>query len=571
MGTQMGKPALLHTGSAWTGEYRGHVRNDDVERAALLDAARSSYSARTWSEARDTYASLDDVDPVPPEDLERYATSSYMLGEVPEMLAIAERAHHAYVARGDVLGAARAALWLATNLASRGKLPQASGWVEVAERLLRSAPTDCVERGYLLLPRALRHVMSGEFGEVETVSREAADIGRRFDDPDLTALAAQTQGRALLRLARTDEGLRLLDEVMVSVTGARCSPMVTGIVYCSVLEGCYETHAFQRAAAWTDSLTEWCGDQPDLVAFTDSCLAHRSEILRLRGAWSEAAAEARRATDAGARFSVAAQAMYQLAEIHRMRGDFDAAADAYRQVSLDGGDPMPGAALLKASHGATEAAFDSLVDALSETNDPFGRIRLLPAVVELAVAAGRVAEAADAAAELKDAADATGIDAHVAWAAHAAGRVALAEDRISQAVVHLKRARDVYQELSLPYDMARARVDLGRTLRARGDDEGADLELQAARAVFVDLGATPDVRIVDRLDSDARIEWPAGLTDREVEVLRMLASGATNRAIALDLVLSERTVDRHVSNIFTKIDVSSRSAATAWAIRSGIA
>ncbi len=540
------------------------------ERTSRLAKASASYDARAWTDTFEAFFAADEIAPLGPSDLERYATSAYMLGNVRAMLAIQERAHRAYLADGDTLGAARAALWLATNLASRGKLPQASGWVEVSERLLQSAPEDCVERGYLLMPQMLRHATANEFDDVVDLGGRAADIGRRFGDPDLTALAAQTQARALLRLSRTSEGLRLLDEVMISVTSSQLSPMVTGIVYCSVLEGCYETHAIKRAAVWTESLTDWCGEQPDLVAFNDQCLAHRSEILRLQGAWIEAVMEAQRAGEAGARFQIAAQALYQLGEIQRMRGDLAAAEQTYRQVSIDGADPMPGMALLRLAKGNCDAAFTSSTDALAEATDPFVRIQLLPAMVEIAVACAQIPTATSAARELSEAAAATSTEAHLAWATHAEGRVALAEDRMAQAVVYLKKAKDRWQDLSMPYELARARVDLGRALTARGDSDAADLEYSAARTVFVELGAAPDVTVVDNLMRRARSEWPGGLTDREAEVLRMLASGATNRSIAAGLVLSERTVDRHVSNIFTKIDVSSRSAATAWAIRNGI-
>lgn len=232
---------------------------------------------------------------------------------------------------------------------------------------------------------------------------------------------------------------------------------------------------------------------------------------------------------------------------------------------------MPGLAMVRLAGARPDAAFASIVDALAEATDPFDRIRLLPSLVEVAIATDHLADATQAAEELSDVARDTQTEAHLAWASHAEGRVALVTGRITQAVVHLRTARGLWQDLALPYELARTRLDLGRALRARGDDEGADLEFEAARAVFVDLGAIPDVRIVDDLAHQARSEWPAGLTDREVEVLRMLVSGATNRSIAADLVLSERTVDRHVSNIFTKIDVSSRSAATAWAIRRGVA
>jgi len=544
---------------------------DETERADLLEHARSAYAARSWTDAYDAFAALDGAEPLGPSDLELFGATAYMLGKVAEMLATLERAYHAYLEAGEPLSAARTALWLATNLTSRGKLPQASGWVEVSERLLQSAPEDCVERGYLLMPQMLRHVIAQELEDVVEVAGRAADIGRRFGDPDLSALAAQTQARALLRLSRTDEGLRLLDEVMISVTGSRLSPMVTGLVYCSVLEGCYETHAIKRAAAWTQSLTDWCGEQPDLVAFNDQCLAHRSEILRLQGSWTEAEEEARRAGDAGARFQIAAQAHYQLGEIQRLRGDLAAADQTYRQMSLDGGDPMPGVALLRLAQGNAGAASTSLADALAEATDPFVRIQLLPALVEVAIAANALPEATQAAEEMSAAANATGTEAHLAWAEHAEGRVALAENRITQAIVHLRRAKAIWQDLSMLYELARARVDLGLALQARGDGEAADLEYEAARAVFVELGAAPDVLIIDGLVHRARSEWPAGLTDREVEVIRHLSSGATNRSIAADLVVSERTIDRHVSNIFTKIGVSSRSAATAWAIRHGLA
>ena len=290
----------------------------------------------------------------------------------------------------------------------------------------------------------------------------------------------------------------------------------------------------------------------------------------MQGSWTEAEEEARRAGDAGARFQIAAQAHYQLGEIQRLRGDLAAAEQTYRQMSLDGGDPMPGVALLRLAQGNADAALTSLADALAEATDPFDRIQLLPALVEVAIAANALPEATRAAGEMSATADATGTEAHLAWAEHAQGRVALAENRITQAIVHLKQAKAIWQDLSMLYELARTRVDLGRALQARGDAEAADLEYEAARAVFVELGAAPDVRIIDGLVHRSG-EWPAGLTDREVEVIRLLSSGATNRSIAADLVVSERTIDRHVSNIFTKIGVSSRSAATAWAIRNGLA
>ena len=354
----------------------------------ILTRAREAYAARSWNDAFDAYSTADADGLLEPRDLELLSMTAFMLGRVREMLDIQERAYHAYLEKHEPLRAARAALWLANNLASRAKFPQASGWIEVSERILKTAPEDCVERGYLLMPMALRSVMAEDFDAVAEYSGQAADIGRRFGDHDLTALAAQTRARALLKLARTDEGLRLLDEVMISLTNADMSPMVTGLVYCSVLEGCYETHAFSRAAVWTQSLTDWCGEQPDLVAFNDQCLAHRAEILRIQGSWDDAVSEAERSREAGARYGIAAQAHYQLGEIQRMRGEFDAAEETYQQVALDGGEPLPGAALLKLAQGDADGSYASLSEALATATDRFDRIQLLPAFIEVSLAAG---------------------------------------------------------------------------------------------------------------------------------------------------------------------------------------
>src|SRR5207244_7723425 len=127
----------------------------------------------------------------------------------------------------------------------------------------------------------------------------------------------------------------------------------------------------------------------------------------------------------------------------------------------------------------------------------------------------------------------------------------------------------VWQQVGAPYNAARARAALGRACLALKDLDGAALELDAARAVFERLGAVPDVAAIDALRS-GETRGRDGLTGRELEVLRLVAAGKTNKAIARELCLSERTVDRHVSNIFTKLDVSTRSAATAYAYEHGL-
>lgn len=524
---------------------------------------------QSWTETYEALKSADGSNALGPNDLERLATSAFMLGNVSEMQAALERAHHAYVEQEQPLPAARVALSLALNIASRGLLAEAGGWIERGHRILDALDEPCVEQGYLLLPQVFRHIASSEWDQVAGVASEAADIGRRFGDLDLVALAAHTQGLALLQRGEAAGAFRLLDEVMLSVTSRETSPLVTGIVYCSVIEGCYEAHEVRRAAEWTLSLSEWCESQPDLVAFGDQCLAYRSEILKLQGRWPDSLAEAGRSIETSSGGMASVQAHRQLADIHRLQGEDALAEETYRQVGLLGGDPQPGQALLRLAQGNHDAAVASIRRAVAEAQDLLPRIRLLPGFVEIMVETGHLAAAREAADEVTAIAERTLIEMHQGWAAHCQGLVDLAENRAIEAVSAFRSAAGHWQGLGIAYESARSRVGLALALRAFGDEEAARLELEAARAVFADLGAGPDVRRVDRLVRPA-VGVPHGLTAREVEVLGKLASGATNRATAEEFVLSERTIDRHVSNIFVKLGVSTRSAATALAIRSGI-
>lgn len=534
-----------------------------------LEAGREAYQRKDWSAALAAFRPLDERGALGASDLELLSTTVYMLGDVAGMLETLERAHHAYLEEGDVLTAARAALWLAAGHASRGKLALSNGWLERGQRLLQPIEEDCVERGYMILPSMLRSQATGDHEKVIELAREAADIGRRFEEADLVALAAHTGARAMLAQGSTEEAIRILDEVMVSATGGELSSRVTGIVYCGVVECCFETHEIRRAAEWTEALSTWIAGQPDLVAFTDQCLAHRSEILRLQGAWDEALVEARRSREHRARGLTAGQVAYQEAEIHRARGDFAEAEEAYQQTGLNGSEPQPGLALLRVQQGNFDAAAASIRRALNETTDLPDRSRLLIGQIEVMLEIGDVLAAQEAAVELTRVAERTGILMHQGWAAAGKGLVWLAVGDPEAALTELRHAAALWSELGIPYEQARTRLSLAEALLAVGDREGSAIEAEAARVMFDALGARADLQRLERL-GDSRSNGGSGLTKRELEVLRLITSGASNRSIASTLVLSERTVDRHVSNIFVKLGVSSRAAATAHAIRSGL-
>lgn len=542
------------------------------DRVDQVDKGRAFFAAQAWLDAYESLSRADEVEPLGPADLERLATAAYLLGRGGEFVSALDRAHHGFLAAGEPLRAARCAFWIGMHLALRDDAGPASGWFGRARRLVARFGAPCVEQGYLMLPEVVRHAGEGDWAAAAATAAAAAEVAERFGDRDLFALAVHEQGHALVRQRQVAEGLALLDEAMVTITTAELSPIVTGLIYCSVIAYCQELYELQRAQEWTASLNHWCDGQPQLLTFTGECLVHRAEIMQLRGAWSEALAEAERAVHRLAdRMSgtIAGHAIYRQAEIHRLRGELAAAEKAYRDASRRGWEPQPGLALLRLAQGDGEAAAAAIRRAANEATEPLQRARLLPAYVDIMVAQGAAAAARAACRELEEIATSHRSAMLEALAATARGTAELAADDASAALAALRRAGQLWQELNVPYDAARVRVLVGLACRALGDDEAAALEWEAARGVFEEVGASPDLARIDELAGRTRDTGRSGvvggLTGREVEVLRLVAEGKTNKKIAADLVLSERTVERHVSNIFAKLAVSTRTAATAYA------
>lgn len=529
-----------------------------------LERGRESYDQRAWDDAFTALSVADRSAPIEADDLERLAISAALTGRDEEFLVLLERLHHLHLDDGNNLLAARTAFWLGLRLGHLGESARAGGWLARAARLVEEHGGACVEEGYLLLPVASRQNAAGEHEAAREAASRAAEIGRRYGDPDLTAIASNQHGRALLRLHRIEEGLTLLDESMLAATAGELSPIVAGIVYCAAIDGCHHVYALSRAREWTAALSRWCEEQPQLVTFANICRVHRAEVLQLNGAWRDAGEEAQRAANSRDRAAVG-PALYQEAELHRLRGDLAAAEEKYRSASQSGYDPQPGLALLRLAQGRPDAAAGAIRRLLGAMTDPLNRARLLPAVVEIMLAADELDEARDASLELEQIAASFGVEVLVAIAAHARGAVHLAGGDALAALPLLRRALSVWQGIEAPYIAARIRVLVGFACRALGDDDGAMLEFDAAAAAFEELGASPDLARVAGLTQKKAASRPHGLTARELQVLRLVAAGKTNKAIASELFLSEKTVDRHVSNIFVKLDVPSRSAATAFA------
>ena len=536
--------------------------------SVVLERGRESYERHAWADAYKSLSFADDIAPLDAEDLEPLAITAYLITRDDDYLRVLNRAYQAHLDAGEYSRGARCAFWLGLRCLFRGETGRATGWFARAKRLLECQEHSCVEEGYLLLPTVEQQLDAGDCEAAYAMAADAAEIGGHFGEPDLIAIARHLQGRALIQQGHVERGLALPDEAMLAVTAGELSPLVTGLIYCSVIDGCHQVYAMGRAREWTAALARWCEGQPELVTFNGTCLVHRAEIMQFHGAWSDAIVEARRGCERferGIDPQRPASAYYQLAELHRLQGEFAAADEAYRSASRWGWEPQPGLALLRMAQGRVEIAVRAIRRVVSATTAPLELARFLPAYVEIMLGAGEIEDARAGCRELQGIAERFDTGVIGAFAAHALGAVELAEGDAQAALGSLRRALQVWQQVEAPHMVARARLLVGLACRALADEEGAGLELDAARAVFEQLGAAPDLTRLKSLTKNAPSGHLHGLTRRELQVLRLIATGKTNKGIAAELFLSGRTVDRHVSNIFTKLNLPSRAAATAYA------
>jgi ATP/maltotriose-dependent transcriptional regulator MalT len=537
--------------------------------AEAVARGRAAFGRQAWAEAYRELNLANREISLGPEDLDRFATAAYLVGEESVSVEARARAHASFLESGDLIRAARSAFWLGYALISvPAQQAHANGWLSRARRLLDECGAETVEHGFLLCTSGYLKILEDDLAAALDSFEQAERVGARFRNTDVTALAQHAQARVLLRMNRRPEGFALLDEVMVAVTGGEVVPMIAGMIYCSVISACYDVFDSRRAQEWTDALSNWCTAHPDVVPFRGQCLVRRSELMQLHGAWQEALAEAERATTRLSRTPTepdAGPAHYQQGELHRLRGDLTRAEESYRRASQTGRKPHPGLALLRLAQGNIDGAGTAARRMLEETREPRGRARLLGAAVEIMIAQRDLVSARAAAEELSEIA--RGFDSGLlqAAAAYASGAIALAAGDAAGSLEPLRTAWAAWQELRAPYDVARVRELIGRAYRELGDEEGAQMEFECAQEAFDRLGAAPDAARVAALALPSGVPVSQGLTGREVEVLRLVATGKTNRAIAQELAISEKTVARHLSNIFTKLDLSSRSAATAYA------
>ena len=539
-----------------------------AQRASIL-RGRDAFARQEWRLAFAQLSGADESGALEPDDLEQLASAAYLIGEEKKAFRLWARLHHMLVERGDAPRAARWGYWLSLNLLLSGEPAQSTGWLARSDRLLKSREADCAEAGYGGIAAGLMAMGSGDLEGAGIRFREAIALAEGARDTDLLSMSLLADGEFLIQSQRIAEGIRRLDEAMLAIIAGEVSPVLAGIVYCAVILACQRTFDLQRAREWTLAMNEWCAGQPDLVPFRGQCLVHRSEILQLQGDWELALEEAERARHQLSNRSgaVVGRAHYQCGELCRLMGRFGAAEEMYREAGRLGCEPQPGWSLLRLAEGEREAAVLAMRGLMGAHGEPrpssaaVSRIGYLAPYVEILLASGDLSGAQRAAEDLAEAAADFGAPVLHAASSQATSSVLLAQGKAEVALAGLREAWTRWQQLEMPYEAARAQVLVAAVCREVGDHATADLHLESARMVFRRLGATPDLAALDGVARRGQERPSELLTERECEVLALAAAGETNRRIASQLAISEHTVARHLSNIYNKLGVSSRTAA----------
>jgi ATP/maltotriose-dependent transcriptional regulator MalT len=528
-----------------------------------LAAARDALARHDWAAAAEAArAAAVDTPALHAACAELLADAAWWLGDLDTCTTAREEAYRLYDELGDARRAGRCAVWLWEHNAFWARPAMASGWLRRARRAL-DGDTSSPEYGSLILREAEVAHGEGDLDHAIALTGEALALGRALRSADIEAEALQARGRILIDAGQLGDGLGHLDEAMLFAVEGRLRPYSTGKVYCSMIAACEEVGDFDRAAEWTEATMRWAEDNHPFAIFPGICRVHRAVVLKRRGALAEAEVEAARACEElqASHIANSAAAYAEVGDIRRRLGDLDKAEEAFDRSQQIRGGPCGGLALLRLAQGRVDDAMSTITGCLDGASNPLGRAGLLPMLVHVAVAAERLDLASDALRELDEIVARFETATLLATLSSTRGRLELARHEPG-AVETLRTAAGRWRALEVPYEEATARTLLGQALREAGDEPGAKEAFSAAAALFDQIGARLDARLVY---GDTKPVLPGGLTEREAEVLRLIAAGMSNNDIATELYLSVKTVSRHLSNIFTKIGVSSRAAATAYA------
>jgi class 3 adenylate cyclase len=467
----------------------------------LVEIGRDALERHAWREAYEALVEADRRGSLTGEGLYLLASAAYWSAHPDETLEALERSYGAYLKDGDRKMAAMMAFRVGEQHGMRMAMAQAQGWAARAERLAEGNP-DWPVQGWLEWVRGLMAWFQGDFEGAIARYERSLELASRTGDRNLHVMSLHDKGHALCLLGRVAEGMALLDEAMAAVVGGELDPEPAGYVYCGMIGVCSRLGDYGRAAEWTEATLRWC-ERQSVPAFPGVCRVHKAELLRLRGSLTKAEEEARMACEELPRFnffSGLGPANYEIGEVRRRLGDYRGAEEAFAQAHEFGRDPEPGLSLLRLAQGKLAEATAGIQQALDgATGNHCLQVRLLAARAEIALAAGDLETASQAVEELTSI-----VGEYEAVALHALadcvrGSVLVAQGRPGEALAELRRARQGWQEVEAPYEVAEVRMVMGRAFRAMGDDAAAVRELKTARTAFERIGARPAAELAGQL------------------------------------------------------------------------
>jgi DNA-binding NarL/FixJ family response regulator len=524
-----------------------------------LVAARDAYARGDWRAAYDHFGRAVKAAELSTDDLSSFGMAAWRLGHGRESIRLSEEAFNRLVAENDTKTAAMKAADVALQWLNGGDQTITRVWVNRARRLLESSPED-EAFAYLLYVDSQIALIEGQFDAGVQRAEELVEFVSRRNSPGLTALGLTASGLSKLPFARTSEALAELDEAMMPVLAGQVPVDWAGDIYCAVIHECYRLGDMSRMKTWTTAMDKW-REGPDVAAswYGTTCEIHKWQLLSATADYRELEQRLVDALSVIEDFHVgtSGEGHYELGDIRRRMGDVDGARAAFAKAREIGFEPLPGEALLKCQLGDDAAAWSDLQMRFDAEEDEISRIRFLPAAIEISLARNRVDEADRCCRMLEEGAEKFDSPGFRAWAKHARGAVLVKQGSPAEALPFLQDALRRYRSTQRRYEMAQVYEWMSRAHEATGQSADAADDRANAESIYRQLGA--------KQTQATNAEVPGGLTKREVEVLALIAAGASNRDVAKQLFISEKTVGRHLANIFVKLDVSSRTAAAAWA------
>lgn len=543
----------------------------------LVERGREAMSRGDWLEARDHFERAV-AQKESPDSLEGLGEAAWWQNDAPSVIEVRERAYRLYLDREDKLAAGRVASALAMDyVLFRGEEAVSNGWLQRAHRMLDDiGPTP--EAGLLALTEGLFAIeFRNDTQEARRFASQGREVGRELGIPDIEMTGLALEGLCLVSEGAVDEGMRKLDEATVAATGGEMQdPRAIGFTCCYLMMGCERVRDYDRAAQWCQRIKEFCS-RTGLQVLLSFCRAHYADVFTAKGRWREAeeeivpAIEGMRAHHPG----IVAEGITRLAELRMRQGRLNEAEEMFAACEFHwrGQLGLASVTLEREDHLAALDRADRYLRRVPSENRT-RRVAGLEVVVRAGTALGDLDRAQSASAEIRALAEAVGTPPLRAAADTAEGCILAAAGQHDLARRHLEDAVDGYGRAGTPFEAMQARIDLARSLRALNRTDEAAVEARVALEVSRQMGAALHFErieaFLEHLEGRAVPVEASPLTDRELEILRLVASGRTNRAIAEELVISEKTVGRHVSNIFAKLDISTRAAATAYAYEHGL-